>query len=46
MRDVARRSTDAGRQGTPTLKMDGKKITNPSTVAQWETALKDAGVTK
>ncbi|GAA3841696.1 thioredoxin domain-containing protein [Streptomyces phyllanthi] len=31
---------------TPTIKINDKKIENPSTVAQWETALKDAGVTK
>ncbi|MER6087886.1 DsbA family protein [Streptomyces bluensis] len=31
---------------TPTIKINDKKIDNPSTVAQWETALKDAGVTK
>lgn len=31
---------------TPTIKINDKKITNPSTVADWETALKNAGVTK
>ncbi|WP_286260319.1 DsbA family protein [Streptomyces graminofaciens] len=31
---------------TPTIKINDKKITNPSAVADWETALKDAGVTK
>jgi protein-disulfide isomerase len=39
--------TDAdGVKSTPTIKINDKTITNPSTVAQWETALKDAGVTK
>lgn len=33
-------------ESTPTIKINDKKITNPSSVAQWETALKDAGVTK
>ncbi|MEV0223564.1 DsbA family protein [Streptomyces sp. NPDC050704] len=31
---------------TPTIKINDKKIENPSSVAAWETALKDAGVTK
>lgn len=35
-----------GVNSTPTIKINGKKIDNPTTVAQWETALKDAGVTK
>ncbi|EKX64851.1 DsbA family protein [Streptomyces ipomoeae] len=35
-----------GVDSTPTIKINDKKITNPSTVAEWETALKDAGVTK
>ncbi|WP_200304770.1 DsbA family protein [Streptomyces adelaidensis] len=35
-----------GVKSTPTIKVNDKAITNPSTVADWETALKDAGVTK
>ncbi|UUU34579.1 DsbA family protein [Streptomyces sp. CA-210063] len=35
-----------GVKSTPTIKINDKAITNPSTVAEWETALKDAGVTK
>lgn len=37
---------DDGVKSTPTIKINNKTIDNPSTVAQWETALKDAGVTK
>ncbi|MEW2399090.1 DsbA family protein [Streptomyces sp. NPDC046862] len=37
---------DDGVKSTPTIKINNKTIENPSTVAQWETALKDAGVTK
>ncbi|MPY58860.1 DsbA family protein [Streptomyces spongiae] len=37
---------DDGIKSTPTIKINDKTIDNPSTVAQWETALKDAGVTK
>ncbi|MBX9393236.1 DsbA family protein [Streptomyces sp. TRM72054] len=33
-------------KSTPTIKINDKLIQNPSTVAEWETALKDAGVTK
>ncbi|MFC7012012.1 DsbA family protein [Streptomyces viridiviolaceus] len=33
-------------QSTPTIKINDKVIENPSTVADWEKALKDAGVTK
>ncbi|MGP4090835.1 DsbA family protein [Streptomyces sp. KR55] len=33
-------------KSTPTIKINNKVIENPSTVAEWETALKDAGVTK
>ncbi|PZT69714.1 DsbA family protein [Streptomyces sp. SW4] len=33
-------------QSTPTIKINDKVITNPGTVAEWEKALKDAGVTK
>ncbi|MER6345553.1 DsbA family protein [Streptomyces sp. NPDC001595] len=33
-------------ESTPTIKINDKVVTNPSTVAEWETALKDAGVTK
>ncbi|MBG0856053.1 DsbA family protein [Streptomyces spinoverrucosus] len=33
-------------KSTPTIKINDKVIENPSTVAEWETALKDAGVTK
>jgi protein-disulfide isomerase len=35
-----------GVESTPTIKINDKAITKPSTVAEWETALKDAGVTK
>ncbi|MDW8803552.1 DsbA family protein [Streptomyces scabiei] len=35
-----------GVKSTPTIKINDKVITNPSTVEQWQTALKDAGVTK
>ncbi|MEE1765448.1 MULTISPECIES: DsbA family protein [unclassified Streptomyces] len=39
--------TDAeGVESTPTIKINDKTIKNPSSVADWETALKDAGVTK
>ncbi|MBC7271829.1 DsbA family protein [Streptomyces broussonetiae] len=31
---------------TPTIKINDKVITNPSSVEEWQTALKDAGVTK
>ncbi|MFD0314370.1 DsbA family protein [Streptomyces flavalbus] len=31
---------------TPTIKVNDKKITNPGSVEEWQTALKDAGVTK
>jgi hypothetical protein len=31
---------------TPTIKINDKVIKNPSTVADWEKSLKDAGVTK
>ncbi|MFD7435161.1 DsbA family protein [Streptomyces sp. NPDC059861] len=33
-------------KSTPTIKINDKVIENPSTVAEWEKALKDAGVTK
>ncbi|MGW3725993.1 DsbA family protein [Streptomyces sp. F001] len=33
-------------KSTPAIKINDKLIENPSTVAEWETALKDAGVTK
>ncbi|MGX1130034.1 protein-disulfide isomerase [Streptomyces glaucescens] len=33
-------------KSTPTIKINDKVITNPETVDQWKTALKDAGVTK
>ncbi|NGO11087.1 DsbA family protein [Streptomyces sp. HC44] len=33
-------------EATPTIKINDKKIENPSSVAAWEAALKDAGVTK
>ncbi|MBZ9643410.1 DsbA family protein [Streptomyces sp. PSKA30] len=33
-------------KSTPTIKINDKVIENPSTVADWQTALKDAGVTK
>ncbi|MBA2948654.1 DsbA family protein [Streptomyces himalayensis] len=35
-----------GVESTPTIKINDKKIENPSTVAEWETALKTAGVTQ
>lgn len=35
-----------GVQSTPTIKINDKTITNPTSVAEWETALKEAGVTK
>jgi protein-disulfide isomerase len=35
-----------GVDSTPTIKINDKVITNPSTVAEWQKALKDAGVTK
>jgi protein-disulfide isomerase len=35
-----------GVDSTPTIKINDKVITNPSTVADWQKALKDAGVTK
>jgi protein-disulfide isomerase len=35
-----------GVDSTPTIKINDKKIENPSTVADWQKALKDAGVTK
>ncbi|GGX61424.1 DsbA family protein [Streptomyces fructofermentans] len=35
-----------GVDSTPTIKINDKVITNPTTVADWEKALKDAGVTK
>ncbi|MGP4042733.1 DsbA family protein [Streptomyces sp. 2A115] len=35
-----------GVDSTPTIKINDKKIENPSSVADWQTALKDAGVTK
>ncbi|WP_225633770.1 DsbA family protein [Streptomyces solaniscabiei] len=35
-----------GVQSTPTIKINDKVIENPSTVADWQKALKDAGVTK
>ncbi|MDX3639126.1 DsbA family protein [Streptomyces sp. MB09-02B] len=39
--------TDAeGVESTPTIKINDKTVKNPSSVADWETALKDAGVTK
>jgi protein-disulfide isomerase len=34
-----------GVESTPTVKINDKTITNPSTVAEWETALRDAGIT-
>ncbi|MEV8591931.1 thioredoxin domain-containing protein [Streptomyces sp. NPDC052012] len=33
-------------QSTPTIKINDKVIENPGTVAEWQKALKDAGVTK
>ncbi|MGW1542772.1 DsbA family protein [Streptomyces sp. NPDC002309] len=33
-------------ESTPTIKINDKVIENPGTVAEWEKALKDAGVTK
>ncbi|QIJ62162.1 DsbA family protein [Streptomyces sp. JB150] len=33
-------------KSTPTIKINDKVVTNPSTVAEWEKTLKDAGVTK
>ncbi|MGW0820433.1 DsbA family protein [Streptomyces sp. NPDC002845] len=33
-------------RSTPTIKINDKKIENPGSVADWETALKDAGITK
>ncbi|MFG3658907.1 DsbA family protein [Streptomyces sp. NPDC047706] len=33
-------------KSTPTIKINDKVIENPSSVAEWEQALKDAGVTK
>ncbi|KUM82288.1 DsbA family protein [Streptomyces curacoi] len=33
-------------QSTPTIKINDKVIENPTTVAAWETALKNAGITK
>ncbi|MFJ4470530.1 DsbA family protein [Streptomyces sp. NPDC089424] len=33
-------------KSTPTIKINDKVIENPSSVAEWEKALKDAGVTK
>ncbi|MBV7694909.1 DsbA family protein [Streptomyces sp. TRM70350] len=33
-------------KSTPTIKINDKVIENPSTVAEWETALKNAGITK
>jgi protein-disulfide isomerase len=38
--------SDDGVGQTPTIKINDKKIENPSSVADWQTALKDAGVTK
>ncbi|MET9733593.1 DsbA family protein [Streptomyces sp. NPDC006458] len=35
-----------GVDSTPTIKINDKTIKNPETVADWQTALKDAGVTK
>ncbi|GGZ31377.1 DsbA family protein [Streptomyces poonensis] len=35
-----------GVEQTPTVKINDKKIDTPSSVAEWQTALKDAGVTK
>ncbi|MEU9183510.1 DsbA family protein [Streptomyces sp. NPDC048484] len=35
-----------GVDSTPTIKINDKVIKNPSTVADWQKALKDAGVTK
>ncbi|MCX4909437.1 DsbA family protein [Streptomyces sp. NBC_00878] len=35
-----------GVDSTPTIKINDKVVKNPSTVADWEKALKDAGVTK
>ncbi|MFF0202980.1 DsbA family protein [Streptomyces sp. NPDC005017] len=35
-----------GVESTPTVKINDKTIENPKTVAEWQTALKDAGVTK
>ena len=37
---------DDGVKSTPTIKINDKTIENPSTVADWQKALKDAGVTK
>ena len=37
---------DDGVKSTPTIKINDKMIKNPSTVADWQKALKDAGVTK
>ncbi|MGW3864503.1 thioredoxin domain-containing protein, partial [Streptomyces sp. NPDC005047] len=38
--------TAEGVQSTPTIKINDKVIENPSSVADWEKALKDAKVTK
>ncbi|MFJ8080576.1 DsbA family protein [Streptomyces sp. NPDC096205] len=35
-----------GVDSTPTVKINDKVIKNPTSVAEWQTALKDAGVTK
>ena len=35
-----------GVESTPTIKINEKTIKNPSSVADWEKSLKDAGVTK
>ncbi|MFJ7042507.1 DsbA family protein [Streptomyces sp. NPDC101112] len=35
-----------GVQSTPTIKINDKTVGNPSSVADWEKSLKDAGVTK
>ncbi|WP_338898791.1 DsbA family protein [Streptomyces sp. TG1A-60] len=35
-----------GVESTPTVKINDKTITNPRSVAEWEKALQDAGVTK
>ncbi|MZE74306.1 thioredoxin domain-containing protein, partial [Streptomyces sp. SID5789] len=38
--------TAEGVQSTPTIKINDKVIENPSSVAEWDKALKDAKVTK
>ncbi len=43
---MSQKFQDDGIDTTPTIKINDKQITKPTTVAEWETALKDAGVTK